>query len=73
MSSNTNKIAAKFLEKMKDFKPSPMLCAAMSGESSTFIASQTAKQLCEDLEAAGKDTFTMADIREAQRKVLEEL
>ena len=71
MDNETNKMAAKFLEKFKDFKPSPMLCAALNGDSSTLTASQTAKQLDADLKAAGKDSFTIADIREAQRKVFE--
>jgi len=76
MNNETNKMAVdkmavEILEKFKDSKPSPMLWAALIEDSSTLIASRTVKQLNADLKAAGKNSFTMADIREAGRKVFE--
>ena len=65
------KLAAKVLEGHEGFKLSPMLRAALNGDSGTMIAARTAKQLTHDLEAEGRDTFTMADLREAQRKIFE--
>lgn len=41
------------------------------GDSSTLMASQIAKLLDADLKSSDKDSFTFADIREAQRKVFE--
>ena len=69
MKDTTNTITKKFLEKFKDFKPSPMLRAALNGDSCTAIASQTAKALDADMKERGATHFTMADIRRVQRKM----
>lgn len=56
-------LAKEILSGMKPIKPTPLMSAAMSGSLDSYLARETVRAL------EGKETFTVADIRNAQNKI----
>ena len=50
---------------------SPLMQACLRGDSSISIAFETVRRLGKEMEANGKDTFTMGDLRRIQNKMFE--
>lgn len=69
MSDITRKLMKKMLDEMPIRELSPLMKAALNGESTNYIARETVKLLDAELKENGKDTFTIGDLRRIQRKI----
>jgi len=65
----TTKRFNEFFSNIKPIKPSPLLSAALAGDSDIVICNEVVRRLDKELKEKGEDTFTIGDIRRIRNQI----